>query len=72
MLTPDSLLIIEPGSPPVRRRGRPKSAVESTALTTWVPTTYHDKLIKMANERHMSVSKLVKQILVLKIEKIGR
>jgi hypothetical protein len=59
--------------PPVikSRGGRPRAEVRSTALMTWVPTTYHDRLIQMANERHMSVSGLVRQILILRLSKTG-
>lgn len=46
-------------------RGRPKAPYESLPISAWVPTPTYDKLVKMASDRHMTVSSLVKQILVI-------
>jgi hypothetical protein len=67
---PNSLFILGAETEPEpRKRGRPKADVPCTALTTWVPVNYYDKLNKMADDRHMSVSGLVRQILALKLGK---
>ena len=46
-----------------RRRGRPMSAEPSSRVTTWIPAKYHDALIRVANEKDISVSALVNQVL---------
>lgn len=53
--------------PAAPRRGRPRSEQPCTSVSTWVPTPYHDRLIKMANQRGMTVSSLVKQIIVIQL-----
>lgn len=53
-----------------RRRGRPPAQERYSSVSTWVPTRYHDRLIDMANQRGMSVSGLVKQIIVLRLRDI--
>lgn len=52
-----------------RRRGRPPAQEQSTGLTTWVPNRFHDQLIKLANERSMSVSALVKTLLIRQLQR---
>lgn len=54
-----------------RRGGRPRADVPGSALTTWIPSSYHDRLIAMANARHMSVSGMVRQILILRLHQEG-
>ena len=63
----DSLTIVAP-----RKRGRPRAQVQSTAVMTWVPTTLHDKLIRIANKRDVSVSQLLKQIVVFQLDRPDR
>jgi len=39
------------------------SAEPSSRVTTWIPAKYHDALIRVANEKDISVSALVNQVL---------
>ena len=48
---------------PGRRPGRPRADVPRAAVTTWLPATDHDRLIRIANRRGVSVSELVRGIL---------
>jgi hypothetical protein len=50
------------------KRGRPKSDEPSTAILTWMPASHHDRLIEMAKQREISVSGLVRQILVIQLQ----
>lgn len=50
-------------------RGRPRAEEPCTSLSTWVPERTHDRLITMANQRNMSVSKFVCLILTKQIHK---
>lgn len=34
---------------------------------TWVPASYHDRLIELAKQKDTTVSNLVKQLLILKL-----
>lgn len=50
-----------------RRRGRPRAEQEMTTISTWIPASYHDRLIRLANKREQSVSSLVRQLLILRL-----
>lgn len=52
----------------VPRRGRPRSTVAHASVATWLPADVHDKLIIAANQREMSVSALVRRVLVLTLK----
>jgi predicted DNA-binding ribbon-helix-helix protein len=45
------------------RRGRPRGTVPGSAVTTWVPTEFHDKLSEIARRHDVSVSSLVRKVL---------
>lgn len=52
-------------------RGRPRVSDESCAsVSTWLPGSYHDRLIEMANQKNLSVSTLVRQLLVIQLRKL--
>lgn len=55
----------EPSMTIIGRPGRPRARYQSASVSAWVPTPTYDRLVKMANDRHMTVSALVKQILVI-------
>jgi predicted HicB family RNase H-like nuclease len=43
-----------------RRRGRPRAEVKGSKLSTWVPVSEHDRLIKEAKARDVSLSEWVR------------
>jgi hypothetical protein len=45
--------------PPNRRPGRPRVADRGAAVTTWIPAALHDRLIREARRRDVSVSRVV-------------
>lgn len=45
---------------------RPVDEPRST-VSTWLPASYHDRLIRMANQQDVKVSALVRQLLVLRL-----
>jgi hypothetical protein len=51
-------------SPP-QRRGRPPAKEPGTALSTWVPASQYDRLCKIAAQHDMTVSRLVRQVLIV-------
>lgn len=52
-----------------RKRGRPRVNEPRSSVSTWVPQSYHDRLIKMAEQKDVSVSMLVRSMLILQIKK---
>lgn len=51
------------------RRGRPRVDQPWSMVSTRLPVGYHDRLIELSNQREMSVSAFVRQILILRLEK---
>jgi len=49
---------------PPKPRGRPPIAVKGTSVSAWVLPSEYDRLVKMANQRETSVSKLVRALLI--------
>lgn len=62
-----SILIV--GGSETRRRGRPRSDREMSSVSTWIWAQHHDALVKMANQREVSVSALVRDILSKAVKK---
>jgi len=48
---------------PRRRPGRPREPVTSCSLTTWVPESVFDALVRAASRRNESVSALTRKVL---------
>lgn len=46
-----------------RKRGRPKVSEPRSTVSTWIPASQHDKLIKLAKQREVSVSCLVRALI---------
>jgi len=46
-----------------RRRGRPRASEPATTVCAWVPASVYDSLNRIANEKDISVSALVNQML---------
>lgn len=55
-------------TPIVDRRGRPRSAEPGSAVCTWLRMSEHDRLIKMANQREMSVSEFLRSIVIIQLD----
>ena len=51
----------------VRRGGRPRSPEPGSAVCTWLRTSEHDRLIKAANQRDMSVSEFVRSLVIIQL-----
>ena len=45
-------------------RGRPKNDEPGSRVTTWIPSSEHDKIIKLAEDRGESVSSMVRLLLL--------
>lgn len=43
-----------------RPRGRPRASEPHTAVSTWLPASEHDRLIRRANREGLSLSSLVR------------
>ena len=43
-----------------RRGGRPRAQVPRSAVTTWLPAPEHDKLVRAASRRGVSVSAVLR------------
>jgi hypothetical protein len=52
-----------------KKRGRPRVSEPRSSVSTWVPASYHDRLIEMASAKDISVSMLVRSMLMLQLRK---
>ena len=52
----------------VLRRGRPRVEEPRTSVSTWVPATCHDQLIKQANRNERSVSAELRQLILRQLK----
>lgn len=52
-----------------RKRGRPRVDEPRSSVSTWVPASYHDRLIEMAAQKDVSVSMLVRSMLMLQLKR---
>lgn len=50
-----------------RGRGRPRVDEPRSTVCTWVPASYHDRLVRVAKARETSVSQLVRSLLILRL-----
>ena len=60
----------EPGAMPVRKRGRPREFAPDeprSMVATWVTAREHDRLCQIARHRGVSVSSLLRRVVVLKL-----
>ncbi len=48
-------------------RGRPKATEPGSSVSTWLPASYHDRLIRIAQAKDVKVSALVREMLTLKL-----
>jgi hypothetical protein len=45
-----------------RGRGRPKAKEQGSSVSTWIPETQHDFLVRLADERSTSVSQVLRDL----------
>ena len=50
------------------RRGRPRVTEPRSTVSTWVPASAHDRLIQLAKEHEVSVSEMVKSLLLVQLD----
>lgn len=62
-VTPESLSVFGQR----RRRGRPRSKDPSTPVRTRLPNTYYDKVAKIAHRNGVSMSAVIRQMVVLRL-----
>ena len=62
-VTEDSLYVVSRG------RGRPPAEEPSTSLSTWIPTQHYDRLAKHANRQGVSMSALVRDMIILQLHR---
>ena len=48
--------------------GRPRSEEPGTTVCTWLPQHAHDRLVRLANKQETSVSSLVRQLLIPRLQ----
>jgi hypothetical protein len=65
-----SLHFLGGDEPEPRKRGRPRSAEPGSAVTTWLPASEHDRLVKLAQHRGESVSSVVRLLLQAKWQRV--
>lgn len=53
----------------VSRGGRPRSPEPGSTVSTWIPESHHDRLIKLANLHEMSVSQYVARVIRREIDR---
>lgn len=53
---------------PARRRGRPRVDEPLERVSTRLPLPIYDKLVSAANQQDVSVSRLVRQLLILRLK----
>lgn len=53
------------------KRGRPRTVCRDqetgSTVTSYLPTVYHDRLVSLAQQRQISVSTLVRNLLILRL-----
>jgi predicted HicB family RNase H-like nuclease len=53
--------------PPRRPPGRPRAAEPGSTVSVWLPVSQHDRLVKAAIAREISVSSLVRHLLTRRL-----
>jgi hypothetical protein len=53
---------------PQRRRGRPRVSEPRSTVSTWLPAHAHDRLIQIAKREELSISAVVRQLLIFRLK----
>jgi hypothetical protein len=64
-ITEQSMIVVGTG----RKRGRPRVEEPRSSVSTWVPSRLHDTLIDLAKKHDVSVSSMVRTMLVMQIRR---
>lgn len=56
-----------PVHPTAPRRGRPPALEQKATVSTWLESRLHDRLVRLAAREQVSVSRLVRQLLVIQL-----
>jgi hypothetical protein len=54
--------------PRTKSLGRPRSPEPQSTVCSWVPATLHDRLIRAANQREISVSAYVRNVIIFALK----
>lgn len=61
----------KPRVPLETKRGRPRTVCREqetgSTVTSYLPAAYHDRLVSIAQQRQISVSTLVRNLLILRL-----
>lgn len=52
-----------------RRRGRPPAEEPGASLSVWLPHSHYDRLTKIAHKHGVSMSAVVRQMIVLQLHR---
>ena len=50
-----------------KKPGRPRAPEPGSTVSTWIPVSDHDALVKLANQRDMTVSAFVRIVLLKEV-----
>lgn len=54
---------------PKNRGGRPKAPEPRSSVSTWIPASRHDQLVRLAKQRGVSVSAVVRGLIAGSLSK---
>lgn len=57
----------KPPAPRGRPIGSTRASEHGSTVSTCVPASYHERLVRIAQERDMKVSALVRQLLIVRV-----
>lgn len=54
---------------PKNRGGRPRAADPKSAVSIWIPSETHDRLIRLASARGQAVSECARELIVIQLDR---
>lgn len=58
----------QPAVPLTRKRGRPRVPEPRSSVSAWLPARVHDRLIAVAHRQDVSVSALVRKLIIFTLD----
>lgn len=55
-----------------KKRGRPRVSEPRSTVSTWVTVSQHDRLVRLADQHGVSVSTVVKSLVMITLPKVER